>query len=160
MRKSSKPYFHPRLLHADPFFRPCPVREGDEIRANGIFLFNITRMLADIESGALSAVPTRMRIPDRDGGITGSHIREDHLPSVDPAKPILLGEINEGNLILLDGNHRFEKARRMNMEWIDAVQVAGEDLIPYFTTMQGQKSFVSYWNQKLEQHERDNRRQT
>ncbi len=32
------------VLKEDPHFTPCPVECGDEIRANGIFEFNITRM--------------------------------------------------------------------------------------------------------------------
>ncbi len=160
MPRVKKPFSHPGLLRADPLFRPCPAREGDEVCSIGIFLLNVTRMLEDLQSGVLTAVSTRVHIPDRETMIPVSRINEEYLPTVDLTRPILLAEINEGNYVILDGNHRFEQARRLGLEWLMANQIAGGQLIPYFTTMQGYEQFISYWNQKLEQHaeDRENRR--
>ena len=37
-------------MKPDESFTPCPVRDGDELFPNGIFEFNITRMLEHLES--------------------------------------------------------------------------------------------------------------
>jgi hypothetical protein len=40
----------PVRLDRDPCFRPCDPQEGDELHANGILEFNITRLLAFIRA--------------------------------------------------------------------------------------------------------------
>ena len=37
-------------LKADPYFSPCPIDDGDELFPNGIFLFNVSRMLEYLET--------------------------------------------------------------------------------------------------------------
>jgi hypothetical protein len=40
----------PIKLKLDKMFRPCPLDEGDEAYPNGIFEFNITRLLTFIDA--------------------------------------------------------------------------------------------------------------
>ena len=35
-----------KKLKADDNFTPCPINDGDELYPNGIFVFNITKMLS------------------------------------------------------------------------------------------------------------------
>ena len=36
-------------LRADPRFNPCPVDVGDELFPNGIFVFNVSKILEHLE---------------------------------------------------------------------------------------------------------------
>jgi hypothetical protein len=42
----------PTRLRLDKGFQPCPVETGDEMYPNGIFEFNITRLLAFVQGHA------------------------------------------------------------------------------------------------------------
>ena len=42
----------PTRLRLDKGFQPCPVERGDEMYPNGIFEFNITRLLAFVQEHA------------------------------------------------------------------------------------------------------------
>lgn len=153
-----KKFTHPRLMKIDPDYVPCAAIEDDEICVNGVFRFNISKMLADMASGILTAVPLQIDIRKWYQEHYHDSVNEEHLPTVDPSHPILVAEINEGNNNIIDGNHRFEKARRSGQEWIGAWQVSGEQLIPYFVTKNGYESFISYWNGKLQDHESDRKK--
>jgi hypothetical protein len=47
-RPKSKPTEKPRRLRRDPRFHPCATEPGDELYPNGIFEFNISRLIAFI----------------------------------------------------------------------------------------------------------------
>ena len=49
-RRRNKASLHPRHMTPDKDFTPLPLSEGDELFPNGIFEFNITKMLAYIET--------------------------------------------------------------------------------------------------------------
>ncbi len=85
-------------------------------------------------------------------------VNEEHLPSVDPSQSILIAEIKQDNYNIFDGHHRMEKANRTGQSWIDAYQLSGEQIVPYFITKKGYESFVRYWNGKLEEQERERER--
>ncbi|MFU8887920.1 MAG: hypothetical protein ACNA8N_04890 [Trueperaceae bacterium] len=42
-------------IQADPTFVPCPVGDGDELFPNGIFVFNVTRILETLSAYRLTA---------------------------------------------------------------------------------------------------------
>lgn len=155
MAGRKKKFTHPRLMTVDPDYVPCSTQENDEIFTNGIFRFNISRMLADIEAGLLNAVPIQIDVKKWYKEHYRDRINEEHLPSVDPSQPILIAEIKQDNYNIFDGHHRMEKASRSGQDWIDAYQLSGEQIVPYFITKNGYESFVSYWNGKLEEQERD-----
>ena len=39
-----------KMLKVDTHFTPCPVHDDDELFPNGIFEFNITKLLEDIHN--------------------------------------------------------------------------------------------------------------
>lgn len=45
-----KKFTHPRMLVADPDFKLCEIEEGHEFMPDGIYAFNITRLIEHIES--------------------------------------------------------------------------------------------------------------
>jgi hypothetical protein len=79
-----------KLKLRDDYF-PCIANEGEEIYPNGIFQFNISRILQHIAKGSLTPefeeIEVRIRFP-----VLSGVINETHLPSVDCSQPIILVE--------------------------------------------------------------------
>ncbi len=131
-------------------FAPCPVDDGDELYPNGIFVFNINKMAHYIESNDI----VREDVLVKDFSRGSSTFNEDHLATVDVAKPIIVAEISPGRYNVIDGNHRMEKARRMGLEKIPAYRIGPEQHLRFLTTEQGYKAYVEYWNSKLKEARR------
>ena len=82
----------PIRLKLDKGFEPCVAGPGDEYYANGIFEFNITRVLAFVHEHA-ERFPVEQvevsEIPD----FGGSNLDEATVRVADLSRPILLAEI-------------------------------------------------------------------
>lgn len=114
-------------LRLDQGFCPCTVEPGDEFFANGIFEFNITRLLAFVV-----ARPERFSVE-----------------AADVLRPVLLAEISPGRFNLIDGQHRVARARQMGLVRIAAYRVLSPDHVAFLTSVQAYESYVRYWNSKL-----------
>jgi hypothetical protein len=92
-----------RQLRVDVHFIPCPVDEGDEVYANGIFEFNISKLIEYIRNNlravALEEVSVSGFYPEF------SSINESHIASVDINQPVIVAEISPGRYNVIDGNH-------------------------------------------------------
>jgi hypothetical protein len=55
----------PIILKLDEKFQPCPVDEGDEVYPNGIFQFNISRLLAFLDDRMMMLVSTMLLAVDQ-----------------------------------------------------------------------------------------------
>ena len=97
------------MLKIDNGFTPCPCNSGDELFPNGIFEFNITKILEEV------AV--------RDFCKNFSSIDESHMDSVDISVPVILAEIYPGLYNVIDGNHRMEKASKMGVNSMPAYRL-------------------------------------
>jgi hypothetical protein len=95
----------PPKLRRDRRFQPCPTEPGDELYPNGIFEFNITRLLGfvtahlerfPIEAVELTDIP---KYGSEDG------LDEATVQAADLSRPILLAEIAPGLYNLVDGHH-------------------------------------------------------
>mgnify|MGYP002355150415 CR=1 FL=1 len=136
-----------RKIKANNNFSPCQIDDDDEIYRNGMFHFNITKMLEYIhDNGALFQVE-EIRI--RDYVNQGSHITESHIDSVDVSKPVILAEIAPSRYNIIDGNHRMEKARRLGVDKISAYRVTVEHHTRFLTDKKAYLSYIEYWNGKL-----------
>jgi len=140
-----------RKLKTEKNFTPCKENGGDEIFRNGIFRFNITRILEDIHSGKLKAEREKLDVSKWFKRHCKGAINENHLPSVVFSQPVLQAEISPGNFVIIDGNHRMEKALQDDILFVDSFKIRGEQLIPYFTEEKGYKAFIPYWNGKVEE---------
>lgn len=138
-----------KMLKLDKNYVPIPIYDGDEIYRNGIFHYNITRILTEIEEGKLVADRERINIDAWFKSHFSGSINEDHLLSIDVTRPVIQAEIRPGIYSIIDGNHRMEKARREGREFIDSYKLRGEQLIPYFIDKKGYEAFIEYWNSKL-----------
>lgn len=131
-----------RTLKVDPDFCPIAVRDGDELFPNGIFVFNISRMLEYLQAESSGAEPIEIDVKELPPQF--STIDETALGMVDLDCPVVLAEIAPGRYNLIDGHHRAEKARR------DGVR-----------TLKAYQTYVEYWNgrlRELKRTERQNRR--
>lgn len=92
----------PITLKLNEKFQPCPVDEGEEVYPNGIFHFNISRLLAFLPARSPIAVIAVTEIANYDE----SYLDEESVRSADLSRPILLAEISPGLFNVIDGNNR------------------------------------------------------
>ncbi|MDO6657861.1 hypothetical protein [Anaerobacillus sp. 1_MG-2023] len=138
-----------RKIKMDNNYIPLPSHLGDETYPNGIFHFNISRIVEDIDSGILHVERETIDVKRWFKTHTHGKINETHLPTVDVSSSIIQAEIRPGRFEVIDGNHRIEKAYLENISTIPSYKVKGEQLIPYFKAKDGYMAFVEYWNSKL-----------
>lgn len=112
-----------KMLEIDNGFTPCPVSNGDDLYPNGIFEFNITKILEYIQKSSDSIILQEVAVKDFFKDF--SSIDESHVDSVDISWPVLLAEISPNLYSLIDGHHRMEKARRMGVNSMLAYRLSG-----------------------------------
>ena len=83
-----------RKLKVDNDFTPCPVANDDELFPNGIFKFNITKMLECIQKNPDNFILEEVAVSDFFKGF--SSINESHMNSVEISRPVILTEISPG----------------------------------------------------------------
>ena len=136
-------------VRLDKGFCPCTVEPGDEFFTNGIFEFNITRLLAFVH-----ARPERFSVEAvelADIPIYGAvcHLDQSAVEVADVLRPVLLAEISPGRFNLIDGRHRVARARHVGLVRIGAYRVLFPDHVAFLTSVQAYESYVRYWNSKL-----------
>lgn len=136
-----------RKLKISKRFTPCPIDDEDELYPNGIFVFNITKMAEYIQRNNIPCEDVMVK----DFSRGSSKIKEDHVPTVDVTKPVIVAEISPGRYNVIDGNHRMEKARRLQMETIPAYRISPEQHIQFLTTEKGYMAYIEYWNDQLKE---------
>jgi hypothetical protein len=140
-------------LQLDKTFQPCAAEPGDELFANGIFEFNITRLSAFVEAHIERFPIEHVEI----GGIPNygsENLQEEAICAADLIRPILLAEISPGLFNLIDGHHRVAKARREGRRTLPAHRVVCPHHVPFLTSTRAYERYVEYWNEKLVRSER------
>ena len=138
----------PIKLKLDRTFQPCPEAPGDELYPNGIFVFNITRLLAFIEIHPHSfpvASVALADIPDYGGA---DRLDAEAIRNADLRRPILLAESSPFRYNAIDGHHRIAKARRERSAALPAVSIRSPHHIAFLTSARAYKAYVEYWNSK------------
>lgn len=138
-----------KVLKIDKNFKPCPADDGEEVYANGIFHFNISKMIAYIQGNPNLFVPKTVVV--KEVYSKSPHINEDHLPSVDISKPVILAEIAPDQYNLIDGHHRAEKAIRSGLKEIKAFRLTAIQHTQFLTRQKSYETYIGYWNDKLKQ---------
>ena len=136
-----------KKLKLDKTFSPCPVDEGDELFPNGIFVFNITKMIEYVRSNT-GNIPvegvTVADLPEKNASINWSHV-----DTTDVSLPIILAEISPGRYNVIDGNHRVEKARRLGIQKVPAYRLTIPQHVRFLTDKKAYVSYIEYVNGKL-----------
>jgi hypothetical protein len=136
-----------KMLKVDNDFIPCPVTTGDELFPNGIFEFNITKMLEYIKKNPDGIAIEEVAVSDFFEGF--SSLNESHMDSVEISQPVIMAEISPGQYNLIDGNHRMEKARRVGLKSMLAYRLNVEQHMKFLTSKKAYIAYIAYWNSKL-----------
>lgn len=91
----------PTKLRRDKGFQPCVAEPGDETYANGIFEFNITRLLAFAQERTDRFSLIQVEICELPDYGNGRHLNEVAILVADLARPIVLAEISPGHSMSL-----------------------------------------------------------
>lgn len=161
-----KKFTHPRMLMADPNFKLCEIEEGHEVMPNGIFVFNITRLIEHIESHPEGYLHIEIEVPTYFDQRQKFELNEDYVEQADLGRPLILAEIapdrlemgmrgSESDLYargynLLDGHHRLAKARKHGIQTLPAYVLRMEQHLPFLA--RSYETYVEYWNGKLEEN--------
>jgi hypothetical protein len=136
-------------LTLDHTFEPCAEEEGDELFANGIFVFNITRLTAFIETHPQQFPVESVDVSEfPDYGET--YLDTQTITTADLTRPILRAEISPGRYNVIDGNHRIAKARRQGTRTLPAYRISCPHHLPFITSAQAYAQYVEYWNSKVD----------
>ncbi|WP_139170876.1 hypothetical protein, partial [Paenibacillus naphthalenovorans] len=136
-----------RKLIMNPNFDPVPVHETDELFRNGIFEWNITCVIRMIEASERDFFKTAIDI--RSVSLS-PFLKDEHVEAADLSKPIIQAEILPEVYLTIDGNHRVAKARRKQVQRLEAYRLSADQHIPFFTTVRSYQVFIDYWNSKME----------
>ncbi|KFO68111.1 hypothetical protein ER57_06340 [Smithella sp. SCADC] len=136
-----------KLLSVNKNYVPSSDDDGDELYRNGIFVFNITKMIEYVCKHKDEIVLESIEVKAYRKGF--SELTESHIDKTDVASPIILAEISPGRYNVINGNHRLEKAYRMEMEYITAYKLKPEQHMPFLTSLKAYHAYIEYWNSKI-----------
>ncbi len=134
-------------LKYDEGFVPCQVTEGDELFRNGIFEFNISKLINYLERENSDIAATEVEVGSYYRGF--SSINESHVDTVSLDQPVILAEISPGRYNLIDGNHRVEKAGRNGVHKLPCYRVDVTRHLRFLTSKRAYVAYVEYWNGKV-----------
>jgi len=137
------------LLKADTGFTPFQIHDGDELFPNGIFEFNVTRILEYLDNNPTDIDIVEIGVNDLDQGF--SSLDGSHVQSADISRPVILVEISPGHYNLIDGHHRVERARQLGVSTIRAYKFSVLQHINFLTSNKAYLSYIEYWNGKVKQ---------
>jgi hypothetical protein len=129
-------------------FQPIVSDVGDELYPNGIFRFNITKLLEFINLNKDKFQPEEVEVKTV-RTFPSSSLDETTIKNANLALPIILAEISPGKFNVIDGNHRLEKAYRTGVATIPAYRLFAEQHIMFLASIEAYKAYVEYWNTKV-----------
>jgi hypothetical protein len=139
----------PTKLRLDKGFQPCPADPGDEIYPNGIFEFNITRLIVFVQEHADRFPVEQIALREFPNYGDSAHLNEETVRSADLSRPVVLAEIAPGRYSVIDGNHRLARARRQGAEALPAYRLQCPNHLPFLTSVFAYEKYVEYWNDKV-----------
>jgi hypothetical protein len=140
----------PAKLKLAPSFLPCPIDAGDEVFCNGIFEFNVTRLLAFIHAHTHRfpvEVVAVASIPNYDD----SRLDQTTIAASDLSRPVLFAEIAPSRFNLIDGNHRMARARREGAPSVPTYRIRCPHHVAFLTSTMAYQKYVEYWNGKIKE---------
>lgn len=135
-------------------FQPLSWEVGDEFLCNGIFEFNITKILAFINVNKDKFQPEEVEVKTV-RTFPSKNLDESTIKVANLLTPIILAEISPGLFNVIDGHHRLEKAHRDGMIKILAYKLLAEQHIMFMTSIIAYQEYVQYWNNKIKDRIRD-----
>jgi DNA repair photolyase len=146
-----------RKLKLNKKFQPIPCEAGDEFFPNGIFEFNITKLLVFISANKDQFQPEEVEVRSVRKWVS-KNLDESTIKNANILTPIILAEISPGLFNVIDGRHRLEKAYRDGVIKILAYKLLAEQHIMFMTSVKSYEEYVQYWNNKIKDRMRDLKR--
>lgn len=143
--------FQSRKLKVNKKFEPCSADDGDEIYPNGIFEFNITKLLIFIKANPHLFKSQEVEVKSI-RKFSSSNMSESAMEVANIAEPIILAEIAPDQFNVIDGNHRLERAYREGVRRILAFKVYAEQHVAFLTSVSAYQDYVDYWNSKIDNY--------
>lgn len=140
-----------RKLKINKNFQQLPENDGDEFYLNGIFEFNITKLLKFVKENSHIFQPEAVSVKAVRTCVS-KNLSESTIQAADVTKPIVLAEIAPERFNVIDANHRLEKAHRDGIDIISAYKVRAEQHIAFLTSVSAYKEYVGYWNNKIKRY--------
>jgi len=134
----------------DKNFQPFSKCEGEEFYQNGIFEFNITKLLTFITTNPDIFQPELVSIKVLRKFVSSS-LDEATIQTADIKNPILLAEIAPDKFNVIDGNHRLERAYRDEVEMISTYKVYAEQHIDFLASVSAYENYIRYWHEKIKE---------
>jgi len=131
---------------------------------NGIFTYNVSRMIKDLEEHeadpeavALSwhnALKEEVSVKEAISANFGlGKLEEAHVEQADLTRPLIYAEIAPDSFNLIDGHHRLAKADQQGIETLPAYFVYAHAAVHYLSSADEYCRYVEYWNQKVEDYD-------
>lgn len=155
---------HPRAITLNPDFVPCILEQEDEYFPNGIFVFNITKLMGYIDIHREEFATVDIDVAYYRSLQERTDFNEDYVEQADLSSPFILAEIapdryEMGMRVdpadyyargynLINGHHRVAKAHRSGIKTLKAYIIRMEQHIDFLA--KGCEEYVDYWNDKLE----------
>jgi hypothetical protein len=137
-----------RKLKSDKKFQPLPKDEEDEFYSNGIFEFNVTKLLIFIKANPHVFQPEEVSVKAV-RTFPFPNLNESTIQVANIAEPIMLAEIAPDRFNVIDGNHRLERAYRDGISKIFAYKVRAEQHVACLTSVIAYEAYIEYWNSKI-----------
>lgn len=130
-------------------FQPCVAEADDELFPNGIFEFNVTKLIAFVRANPDKFPIEEVDVEEVRWG-NSDDLDEATTQAANLSNPIILAEISPDNFNVIDGNHRLERAYRDKVEKIPAFRVRADQHLAFLTSERAYRSYVEYWNSKVD----------
>lgn len=137
-----------RKLKKNKNFSPCKVGDNDELFPNGIFEFNISKLIGYIQHRK-NEFPIAQIFVSEHQNFGSDHLDESTVLNADLSRPLIVAEISPGQYNVIDGHHRIEKATRLGIESLPAFKTSPEVHTLFLTSKKSYETYVDYWNEKL-----------
>ncbi len=141
-----------KKLKLNKKFKPLPCDEGEEFCPNGIFEFNVTKLLRYIKENS-ALFPVEQISVSKARAFTSPNLDEKTIQTADLSIPIILAEIAPGRFNAIDGRHRLERAFREGMSTIPTYRVTVDHHPAFLTSERAYQTYVKYWNEKIDELE-------
>src|SRR3990167_1923584 len=129
-------------------FTPLPSEEDEEFYPNGIFVFNISKLIQYINKNQEVFQPEEVPVNIL-ASFRSPNIDEATIKTAELSVPIIMAEIAPYQFNVIDGHHRLEKARREEKTVILAYKVPAEHHVRFLNSIKAYVAYVEYWNNKL-----------
>lgn len=128
-------------------FSPCNVGDNDELFPNGIFEFNISKLIEYIQHRKNELHIAQILVAEHQN-FGSDHLDESTVVNADLTIPLIVAEISPGRFSVIDGHHRIEKATRLGIESLPAFKTSPQVHTRFLTSKESYEAYVNYWNEK------------